>query len=194
MVLSSRSAAKATLALNAGICERRERRPDDFLFITNSFRLAIVGQAKYPESVFISPVQICGATSLLTCSGVISEQYIFVTHSLGSRIVFDTLLNLRNYDGVEAANQSAFKGLVASVDSDAEILPSPFHRWFAKNSNPTKLTNHIIEKTTGIYMMANQVSLIGLSQIEPSVNSADREQPNYAGGFRGFWGYVPGPC
>jgi hypothetical protein len=64
MVLSSRSAAKATLALNAGLCERRERRPDDFLFITNSFRLAIVGQAICPESVFISAVQICGATSL----------------------------------------------------------------------------------------------------------------------------------
>jgi hypothetical protein len=33
------------------------------LFITNSFRLAIVGQAICPESVFISAVQICGATS-----------------------------------------------------------------------------------------------------------------------------------
>ncbi len=105
-------------------------------------------------------------------------QYIFVTHSLGSRIVFDTLLNLRNYDGVEAANHVALKGLIASTDSDAEMLPSPFHRWFAKNSNPSKLTNHIIEKTAGIYMMANQVSLIGLSQIEHSVNSADTEQPN----------------
>ena len=61
--MSSRSAAKATLALNAGLCERRERRPDDFLFITNSFRLAIVGQAICPEFVFISAVQICGATS-----------------------------------------------------------------------------------------------------------------------------------
>ena len=69
MVLSSRSAAKATLALNAGLCERRERRPDDFLFITNSFRLAIVGQAICPEFVFISAVQICGATSVVkTCN------------------------------------------------------------------------------------------------------------------------------
>jgi hypothetical protein len=63
-VLSSRNAAKATLDLNAGLCERRERRPDDFLFITNSFRLAIVGQAICPESAFISVVQIYGATSL----------------------------------------------------------------------------------------------------------------------------------
>ena len=37
----------------------------DFLFITNCFRLAIVGQAICPESVAISDVQIYGDTSPL---------------------------------------------------------------------------------------------------------------------------------
>ena len=79
MVLSSRSAAKATLALNAGLCERRERRPDDFLFITNSFRLAIVGQAICPESVFISAVQICGTTSVLHTKTALANKYFITT-------------------------------------------------------------------------------------------------------------------
>jgi len=46
--------------MNAGGCLRL-----DFLFITKSFRLAIVGQAKCPESVSISDVQIGEATYAL---------------------------------------------------------------------------------------------------------------------------------
>jgi hypothetical protein len=64
MVLSSRSAASATLALNAGLCERRLRRPDDFLFIVELLFAGRTGPDSLPGVCFISPVQICGATSL----------------------------------------------------------------------------------------------------------------------------------
>src|SRR5690606_36847060 len=49
MVLSSRSAASATLALNAALCERRVRRPDAFLFIISSLWPDRLGPAQCTE-------------------------------------------------------------------------------------------------------------------------------------------------
>lgn len=90
-------------------------------------------------------------------SDVAQSQYIFVTHSIGSRLIFDTLLNLRNFKYATERN--------------------PFLNWFDSGSTPTVLASHIISKTSAVYMMANQLPLLGLANIDPTVNSAAGPQP-----------------
>lgn len=72
-----------------------------------------------------------------------NTRYIFVTHSLGSRLLYDTLLALMHTDspGVEqAAFQQTFPG------SD-------------------KYVNGIMSKTPIIYMMVNQLTFLGMANI-----------------------------
>ena len=65
-VRSSRKAARATCALNAGLWVRRVRRPDAFFFtIKNSFSLDRLRSGFIPGVPTYSAVQICGTTSSL---------------------------------------------------------------------------------------------------------------------------------
>jgi len=76
-------------------------------------------------------------------------RYIFVTHSLGSRLLYDTLLGLMQVEapGVEkAALNQAFP------DAD-------------------KYVNGILTKTPVIYMMANQLTFLGMANITADDNS-----------------------
>jgi hypothetical protein len=58
--LSSRNAAKATLALNSALFTRRFRRPDDLLIMVPC--PSIFAVAKNPNNALIRPVQFCRAT------------------------------------------------------------------------------------------------------------------------------------
>ncbi|MGY2438414.1 hypothetical protein [Pseudomonas sp. SDO52101_S400] len=78
-----------------------------------------------------------------------NTRYIFVTHSLGSRLLYDTLLGLMQMEapGVEkAALDQAFP------DAD-------------------KYVNGILNKTPVIYMMANQLTFLGMANITSNDNS-----------------------
>ncbi|HVE51427.1 MAG TPA: hypothetical protein VNG69_17635 [Casimicrobiaceae bacterium] len=80
--------------------------------------------------------------------------YLFVTHSLGSRIVFDTILHLGDY---ESARSNPF--------SEQEIKSAvPFIR-------------HMLANTTAVYMMANQLSLIGLAHLPLNARSTEILKP-----------------
>src|SRR5690606_17028346 len=68
MVLSSRSAASATLALNAALWERRVRRPDAFLFITSSFSPARIGPAQCTEPALSHLFRFAEPLLLVTAS------------------------------------------------------------------------------------------------------------------------------
>ena len=81
-------------------------------------------------------------------------RYIFVVHSLGSRLIYDTLLGLLDQNGcagevaVAAGQEAAASRFAASVIANSPV----------------------------IYMMANQIPLIGLATIPPQV------QPQPVGG------------
>lgn len=88
---------------------------------------------------------------------IAKSQYIFVTHSIGSRLMFDTILNLKNFRNATERN--------------------PFLHWLKPGADPTILANHIISKTSVVYMMANQLPMLGLANLDPTVNSGDGPQP-----------------
>ena len=81
------------------------------------------------------------------------SKYIFVTHSLGSRIVFDTLLGLVGYQ-----NNGA---------------PTVYHD--AGNAAP--FVRQMMVNTPVVYMMANQLTLLGLANAKPEVSSFQGPQP-----------------
>jgi hypothetical protein len=76
IVLSSRKAARATCALNAGLWVRRVRRADFFLTIGNSFSPDPRRPGSTPGVSTYSAVQIRGATSVMTCP--VSSDHCYV--------------------------------------------------------------------------------------------------------------------
>ncbi len=84
-----------------------------------------------------------------------NSHYVFVTHSLGSRILYDTLLGLTGfYLNKTTQPQKA----------------NPFEKELA-NTKPFAL--HILASTSAVYMMANQISYLGLAYIpEDAVSGA----------------------
>jgi hypothetical protein len=84
-----------------------------------------------------------------TTSAVRPGRFIFVTHSLGSRLLYDTLLSLMN----PAHAHTQFAGMVPSNDLDV----------WTKDAAAT--TRDIVQRTAGFYMMANQLPMLGLAHI-----------------------------
>lgn len=79
-------------------------------------------------------------------------QYILVTHSLGSRIVYDTLLGLVG------------NGYAADSLSDMAINARPF-------------VEQILANTSVVYMMANQLPLLGLGNVQVNTDSSSPPKP-----------------
>lgn len=100
---------------------------------------ALTGQAVVPgESDIPKPACDWSKTSVPP-----HTSYIFVTHSLGSRLLYDTLLGLMNFDspGVDrAAIQKEFPGSVPYLQD-------------------------VVSRTPVIYMMANQLTFLGMANI-----------------------------
>lgn len=86
-------------------------------------------------------------------------RYMFVTHSLGSRIVYDLLLNLQGIESTTRNNQL----------SDETIKDAQF------------FTTQLVGKLNGIYMMANQLSILGLANFDPHTLETQGPQPTFHG-------------
>lgn len=86
-----------------------------------------------------------------------SERFIFITHSLGSRVVFDALLGL---SGVRTRQYEIFS-------------QEEWHR-----AHP--YIEQIVGRTAAFYMMANQLSLLGLANIPPTYHSESEQIPAIA--------------
>jgi hypothetical protein len=71
--------------------------------------------------------------------------YIFVTHSLGSRIIFDFYRDL-------------------AADEKAEYRPNLFDLDERRSAN--LFVSSMLERTSAIYMMANQLPMLGLARIK----------------------------
>jgi hypothetical protein len=84
-----------------------------------------------------------------------SRRYFFVTHSLGSRIVYDTMLDL------------------VGVGSPGRLNKFKEHEW--KQSRPVVL--QMIANTPAFYMMANQLSLLGLANVPVRARSDEEPKP-----------------
>jgi len=76
---------------------------------------------------------------------------LFVTHSLGSRIVYDTMLELSN----------------TRMRPDSEVLKPDV----IAAAEPT--IKRVMDNATSMYMMANQLPLLGLASAKPTQSSAD---------------------
>ncbi|XHS77488.1 hypothetical protein ACFJGW_17450 [Burkholderiaceae bacterium UC74_6] len=72
-------------------------------------------------------------------------RYMFVTHSLGSRIVYDLLLNMQGYETTTRRN---------GIDNEVLRDAKPF-------------TQKMLSQINGVYMMANQLPLLGLANFGP---------------------------
>jgi hypothetical protein len=83
-----------------------------------------------------------------------NTRYIFITHSLGSRILFDTLLGL---DGVMIR-----PGLKDPIFSD---------------KNAGTFIENMLAQTSVVYMMANQLSILGLANTPQTLSSLDPPIP-----------------
>lgn len=83
-------------------------------------------------------------------------RYIFVTHSLGGPILFDTLVGLQDTKGRH------------------EKFPDAFTKYEVDRSAP--IVDKMLKRTLGIYMMANQLSLMGLANI-PLDAPVDQQAP-----------------
>lgn len=94
------------------------------------------------------------------------DQIVFITHSLGSRMVYDTLLALSNKE---------------SLAADFAIEPS-------KLSIAILNTQSILKRTPIIYMLANQLPLIELSVLGPTsdVKKQYKEAGTRPAGFESF--------
>jgi hypothetical protein len=81
---------------------------------------------------------------------------IFVTHSLGSRIVYDTLLEMTGQQQTRAA--AVFDhGSTAAQRSD--------------------VATNILRHNAATFMMANQLPLLGLTYVPPDYRSEDKDTP-----------------
>jgi len=81
-----------------------------------------------------------------------NTQYILVTHSLGSRIIYDTLLGL--------VGNGYAKGSLSDMAPNAQ----PF-------------VEQILANTSVVYMMANQLPLLGLSNVPANMKSSSPAIP-----------------
>jgi hypothetical protein len=84
-----------------------------------------------------------------------ADRYCFVTHSLGSRVVYDVFLNLLGYS------------------TDAK--PNPFSRDEIQQAAPA--VAQILAGTQAFYMMANQLSLLGLANVPKDARSGSALHP-----------------
>jgi hypothetical protein len=84
-----------------------------------------------------------------------ADRYFFVTHSLGSRIVYDAFLNLLGYG------------------TDAK--PNPFSSDEIRQAAPA--VAQILAGTQAFYMMANQLSLLGLANVPRDARSGSPLHP-----------------
>ncbi|MEO6688304.1 MAG: hypothetical protein ABIN56_04255 [Dokdonella sp.] len=86
--------------------------------------------------------------------GEVPDQgYVFVTHSLGSRLTYDTLLALATptkRDGVKVFEDDADRGC---------------------------FVNHLMARTPIIYMMANQLPFLGLANAPANASPGDSQVP-----------------
>jgi hypothetical protein len=85
------------------------------------------------------------------------RRYFFVTHSLGSRIIYDTMLDLVGVGSPGRANK----------------FQEP--EW--KRSRPVVL--QMIANTPAFYMMANQLSLLGLANVPVRTRSNEAPEPHF---------------
>lgn len=81
--------------------------------------------------------------------------YFFITHSLGSRIIYDTILNLVGYD--------------------TPARPNPFSESEWKAAEP--FVSRMLANTPAFYMMANQLSLLGLANLPVDARSDEVVRP-----------------
>jgi hypothetical protein len=79
---------------------------------------------------------------------------VVVSHSLGSRIVYDTLLEMRG--GTPPRGSSSF---------DKDQLPNAHQR--------KVVADEIVQQNSVAYMMANQIPLIGLAYLNPKYQPCD---------------------
>jgi len=79
--------------------------------------------------------------------------YFFVTHSLGSRIIYDTILNL------------------LGVTSGAR--PNPF----GSPKDPEPFVSQMLAQTKAFYMMANQLAMLGLANLPTDARSDELLRP-----------------
>lgn len=84
-----------------------------------------------------------------------ADAFFFVTHSLGSRIVYDTFLNLLDVKAVDKEN--------------------PFSEQERRDARPAILT--MLANTPAIYMMANQLAMLGLANVPRDARSGSGLHP-----------------
>ena len=75
--------------------------------------------------------------------------FIFVTHSLGSRLLYDTIYNLMNSGRVQSRSPG--------------IVPLSYPKAWAKEAVVD--AQKMVLRTAGFYMMANQLAMLGLARI-----------------------------
>ncbi|NYH18372.1 hypothetical protein [Paraburkholderia bryophila] len=83
----------------------------------------------------------------------LKTRYLFVTHSLGSRLLYDTLLGLMGYR-------------TPGVDQDLFATQSP---------NSQEFTANVMKNTPVVYMMANQLAFLGLGNLPIDALSSEPE-------------------
>ena len=84
-------------------------------------------------------------------AGKDSFAYVFVTHSLGSRLIYDTILHLLGYSTSAKAN--------------------PFQK--SEWESATPFISNMLINTPAFYMMANQISLLGLANVPTDAHSTE---------------------
>lgn len=82
---------------------------------------------------------------------IAQRDFVFVTHSLGSRMLYDTIRSLT----------------LETVDDAAQEGRSPFVTDYVDDAREPIKT--MVRDTAAIYMMANQIPLLGLTNIPPEV-------------------------
>lgn len=86
-----------------------------------------------------------------------TDKFFFVTHSLGSRVIYDVFLNLFGYS------------------TDAK--PNPFTDDEIAQAEPA--ITRMLASTQALYMMANQLSLLGLANVPKDARSGSIQQPYF---------------
>ena len=85
--------------------------------------------------------------------------FIFVTHSLGSRLLYDTIYNLMDPGRVQTRSPG--------------IVPSIYPKAWAKDAAVD--AREMVLHTAGFYMMANQLAMLGLAHIPISAPINERQ-------------------
>jgi hypothetical protein len=90
-----------------------------------------------------------------SAAGADKNRYLFVTHSLGGRILYDLLINLTGHDTEAKLNP---------FSADELRVATPF-------------VSQMLAQTPAVYLMANQLSLIGLANVDTDARSANGPIP-----------------